>query len=79
MNLDNKKQVKMQWLQHPYQSNLDNLNNIRHEVSRYFWIKRKPYLKSKLKNLNVRQKEKKSETDTGSSVTLRRVTSLELI
>jgi len=42
MNLDNKKQVKMQWLQHPYQSSLDNLNNIRREDSRYFRIKRKP-------------------------------------
>ena len=79
MNLDNKKQVKMQWLQHPYQSNLDNLNNIRRDDSRYFRIKGS-HLKSKLMNLNVRQKEKKKhQADTGASVTLRRVTSLELI
>ena len=35
MNLDHKKQVKMQWLPHPNQRNLDNLNNIRREDSRY--------------------------------------------
>ena len=28
MNLDQKKQAKMQWLQNPNQSNLHNLDNI---------------------------------------------------
>ena len=32
--LDRRKQAKMQWLQDPNQSNVDNLNNIRHEASR---------------------------------------------
>jgi hypothetical protein len=35
--LRQRKQAKMQWLQDPNQSNLDNLNNARHEAS--FYIK----------------------------------------
>jgi len=31
--LDQRKQAKMQWLQDPSQSNVDNLNNVRHEAS----------------------------------------------
>jgi len=27
--LDDKKQAKMQWLQHPKQNNVDNLQNVR--------------------------------------------------
>jgi hypothetical protein len=34
--LDDKKQAKLQWLHYPDQSNLDILNNVRREVSRYF-------------------------------------------
>jgi len=36
MNLEQKKQAKMQWLQHKNQSKLDNLNNIRCEDGKYF-------------------------------------------
>jgi hypothetical protein len=39
--LDEKKQVKMQWVQDPRQSNLDNLNNERCEATRHFRKKRK--------------------------------------
>jgi len=28
--LDQRKQAKMQWLQHPNQCNVENLNNVRH-------------------------------------------------
>ena len=42
--LDQRKQAKMQWMQDPSQSNVDNLNNIRHEVSRHFRNKKKAYL-----------------------------------
>jgi len=31
-----RRQAKMQWLQDPSQSNIDNLNNVRHEASRNF-------------------------------------------
>jgi hypothetical protein len=34
--LDQRKQDKLQWLQDPGEINGDNLNNIRHEASRYF-------------------------------------------
>jgi|GEM_PF-5507341 len=38
----------MQHVQHPNQSNVDNLNNIRHEASRHFRNKEKDYLKAKI-------------------------------
>ena len=34
--LDHSKQAKMQWLQDPNQSNVDYLNNVRHEASKHF-------------------------------------------
>jgi hypothetical protein len=34
--LDQRKQAKMQWLQNPNQSNVDNLNNVRREASTHF-------------------------------------------
>ena len=34
--LDQRKQAKMQWIQDPSQSNLDNLNNVRRDASRHF-------------------------------------------
>jgi len=34
--LDQRKRAKMQWIQHPSQSNVENLNNERREVSRHF-------------------------------------------
>ena len=36
----------MQWLQDPNQSNVDNLNNVRCEGSRYFRKKQNEYLKT---------------------------------
>ena len=39
--LDQRKQAKMQWVQDPSQSNVDNLNNVRHEVSRLLGRKRR--------------------------------------
>jgi len=38
----------MQWLQDPSQINVDNLNNIRRDVSRHFTNKKKEYLKAKI-------------------------------
>ena len=49
--LDQRKQAKMQWIQNPSQSSVDNLNNVRREASRYFRIKKKAYLKANSEDL----------------------------
>jgi hypothetical protein len=38
----------MQWLQDPKQSNVVNLNNVRHETSKHFRNKNKEYLKGRV-------------------------------
>jgi bifunctional DNA-binding transcriptional regulator/antitoxin component of YhaV-PrlF toxin-antitoxin module len=48
--LGQRKQAKMQWLQNPNHSNLDNLNNTRQETSRHFRNKKREYLKTKIMN-----------------------------
>jgi hypothetical protein len=45
--LDQMKQAKLQWLQHPSEINVDNLNNEISEASRYFRNKTREYLKDK--------------------------------
>jgi hypothetical protein len=55
--LDQRKQAKMQWLQNPKQSNVDNLNNVKREASRHFRDKKKEYLnelETNSKNKNIR-------------------------
>jgi hypothetical protein len=59
--LDQRKQAKLQWLQDPSEISGDNLNNVRHEASRYFINKKMEYLKDKInepvkniKNRNIR-------------------------
>jgi len=39
--LDRRKQAKMQWIQYPSQSNVDNMNNVRRDASRHFRKKRR--------------------------------------
>jgi hypothetical protein len=39
--LDQRKQAKMQWIQDPNQSNIDDMNNVRRDASRYSGIKRR--------------------------------------
>jgi len=46
--LNQRKQAKMQWIQDPNRSNVDNLNNVRCDASRYFYNKKKAYLKAKI-------------------------------
>ena len=46
----------MQWLQDPCQSNMDNLNSVRREVSRYFRNKKKEYLRAKIEELEANSK-----------------------
>jgi len=54
--LDQKKRSKMQWIQDPSQSKLDNLNNVRREVSRHFKNKKKAYLRVKIEELETNSK-----------------------
>jgi hypothetical protein len=56
--LDQRKQAKMQWLQDPNQSNIDNLNNVRHEASRRFRSKKKECLRAKIDELKTNSKIK---------------------
>jgi restriction endonuclease S subunit len=42
--LDQRKEAKLQWLQDPSEVNGDNLNNVRHEASRYFRNKKREYI-----------------------------------
>jgi hypothetical protein len=56
--LDQRKQAKIQWLQNPNQSNVDNLNNVKREASRHFRNKKKEYLKAKINDLETNSKNK---------------------
>ena len=77
--LDQRKQAKLQWVQDRSQSNVDNMNNVRCEASRHFRNKKKEYVKAKIEELETNINIKKIGACTGASMTLRRVTSLELI
>ena len=48
----------MQWVQDPSQSNVDNLDSVRREVSRHFRNKKKAYLKAKIEELETNSKIK---------------------
>ena len=74
-----RKQAKLQWVQDPSQRNVDNLINVRREDSRHFRNKKKAYLKAKIEDLETNSKIKNIRECIRASVTLRRVTSLELI
>jgi len=56
--LDQRKQAKMQWIQDPSQSNVDNTNNVRREVSRHFRNKKKAYMRAKIEGLETNSKIK---------------------
>jgi hypothetical protein len=53
-----RKQAKLQWLQEPSEINGDNLNNVRHETSRYFRNTNREYLKEKINELQTNSKNK---------------------
>ena len=55
---DQRKRAKMQWVQDPSQSNVNNLNNVRLKVSRHFKNKKKGYLKGNIKELETKSKIK---------------------
>jgi len=46
----------MQWVQDPKQSNVDNLNSVRRDVSRHFRNKKKAYLEAKIKEFETNSK-----------------------
>ena len=74
--LDQRKQAKVQWIHDPSQSDVDDLNNVRHNARRHFRNKKKAYLKAKIEELKTNSKKKKKlGTCIGASGTLKRVTS----
>ena len=77
--LDQRKQAKMQWIQDPSRSNVDNLNNVRREVSRHFRTKKKAYLRAKIEELETNSKIKNIRDCIGASMTLGRGTSPDAI
>jgi hypothetical protein len=54
--LDQRRRAKMQWARDPCQSNVDNLNSVRLEVSRHFCNKMKVYLIAKIEELETNSK-----------------------
>jgi hypothetical protein len=58
MFLVQSKYAKIQWLQDPNQSNVDDLNNIRRAASRHFRNKEKEYLNAKIEELETNNKIK---------------------
>jgi hypothetical protein len=53
--IDRRKQAKLQWLQDPSE---DNLSNLRREASRYFRDKKRQYLKDKINEIEINNKNK---------------------
>ena len=53
--LDQRKDAKMQWIQNPSQSNVDNLNNVRRDASRHFRNKKKD-MRAKIEELETNSK-----------------------
>ena len=54
-----RKQAKIQWLQEPNHSNIDNLNNIRRKASWHFRNKKKEYVKANIDELETNSKIKR--------------------
>jgi hypothetical protein len=77
--LDQREQVKMQWMQDKSRSNVEYLNKTRQDASRLLRNKKKAYLKTKIEELETNSKIKMLGTCIVASTTSRRGTSLELI
>ena len=58
MFLDKRKQTKMQWVQYPNQSNMDNLNHVRCEASGHFRNKKREYMNARIEKLESNSKIK---------------------
>jgi len=66
-------------MQDPIQSNVGNVKNVKCEVGTHFRNEKKKILKVKIDKLEINSKSKISETCAQASMTLGRVTSLEII
>ena len=66
--VEQRKQAKMQGLQDPNQSNVDNLNNVRRKASRHF-KNNKEHLQAKIDELETNGKTSISETNMVESMT----------
>ena len=69
----------MQWLQDPNQSLVEDLNNVRREVVDISRGWGEEYLNDKIDELETMSKIKNIREFYGATMTLRRVTGLELI
>jgi hypothetical protein len=56
--LDQRKQAKFQWLQDPNKVNGDNLKNIRCEASGHFRNRKRNYMKERIDELAMKNKNK---------------------
>jgi hypothetical protein len=56
--LDQRKLAKIQLLQNPNQSNVNNLKNVRHEASRHFTKKQREFLEANINELQTNCKNK---------------------
>jgi hypothetical protein len=56
--VDQRKQVKLQWLHEPSETNGDILKIVRREASRYFRNKKREYRKDKINELGTNSKNK---------------------
>ena len=63
----------------PSQSKVDNLNNVRREVSRHFRNRKKAYLRAKIEELETKCKIPNIRDLYRASMTLRRGKSLDVI
>ena len=54
--MEQRKWAKIQWIQDSSQSNVDNPNKVRREVSRHFRNKKKAYLRDKIEELETKNK-----------------------
>jgi hypothetical protein len=55
--IDQRKQIKLQWLQNPSQISVENLQNLRCETGGIFRKNRRKYLKSKINELETNNKK----------------------
>jgi len=69
----------MQWIQDPSRNNVDNLNNVRRDISRHLRNKKKAYTKTKIKELETNSKIKNIKDLYRGINDLRMVTSLEIL
>jgi hypothetical protein len=56
--VDRRKQARMQWMQDPNQSTVENLKKVRRDASRHLRNKKKAYIKAKIEELETNSKLK---------------------